>query len=51
MNNCTDCKHSKFDPVWGEYKCLCKECRIYILLEADECPNYEKQKKEKGEEK
>ena len=42
MNNCKDCVHSKFDELWGEYKCLKLHHRIYILLDKDECTYYER---------
>jgi len=42
MDNCVDCEHSVFDPVWGEYKCKKFERRIYILLNSSECPEYKK---------
>ena len=44
MGNCKDCVHSKFDELWGEYKCLKLHRRCYILLEADECIRYKKGK-------
>lgn len=42
MENCIDCKHSVFDPTWGEYKCKRFERRIYIFLSSSECPEYMK---------
>lgn len=51
MNNCKDCKHSIFDELWGEYKCKVLKRRVYILLDKDECPNYEKKKEETKETK
>lgn len=53
MGNCANCKHSRFDETWGEYRCLVREHRMYILLEAEECPNYKKraEKNEKKERK
>lgn len=42
MDNCKDCIHSVFDPLWGEYKCKHHQRRVYILLSKDECPNYKK---------
>lgn len=47
MDNCIDCKHSVFDPMWGEYKCKKFERRIYILLSSSECCEYEKEPKKK----
>lgn len=42
MCTCKDCKHSKFDHKWGEYKCLKLHRRLYILLNEDECQYFEK---------
>lgn len=47
MDNCKNCKHSRFDEQWGEYKCDVRKNRIYILLDSSECPNYKKKKSEK----
>lgn len=41
MCTCTDCKHCKFDPMWGEHKCLKCHRRLYILLDKDECRFFE----------
>lgn len=41
MSNCKNCKHSLFDILWGEYKCDVDEHVLYILLDAEECPNFE----------
>lgn len=41
MCTCKDCKHSKFDHKWGEYKCLKLHRRLYILLNEDECRHFE----------
>ena len=41
MSNCKHCKHSLFDILWGEYKCEVHERILYILLDADECPNFD----------
>lgn len=49
-NNCKNCKHSIFDPLWGEYKCVYHASIMYILLDEQDCPNYEK-KLEKEKEK
>lgn len=42
MENCKNCEHSVFDPLWGEYKCKARETRIYILLDSSECSDYKK---------
>ena len=47
MDNCVGCKHSKFDEVWGEYKCLQRAVYLPIILEAKECPFFEKKKEKK----
>ena len=44
INNCSNCKHAKFDNIWGEYKCLKHGYRVYAVINADACPDYEKQK-------
>jgi hypothetical protein len=41
MGNCQNCVHSKLDEQWGEYKCMKYHRRIYILLDSEECANYE----------
>lgn len=47
MYNCKDCAHSIFDEKWGEYKCKKHQRTVYILLDAEECPSYEKEAKPK----
>lgn len=47
MENCKTCKHSVFDPTWGEYKCKSRGTRIYILLNSSECPEYKKDPEKK----
>lgn len=47
MANCKDCAHSVFDELWGEYKCLKGQHRIYILVSSENCPNYKKKDNEK----
>lgn len=42
MENCKNCEHSVFDPIWGEYKCKARGTRIYILLDSSECSDYKK---------
>lgn len=42
MGNCQNCVHSLFDEQWGEHKCMKYHRRIYILLDSEECANYEK---------
>lgn len=44
MGNCTNCEHSMFDEVWGEYKCAKRKTIVYILLSSEECSDYEKKK-------
>lgn len=47
MSNCKHCKHSLFDILWGEYKCEKNQHILYILLEEDECPNFDKKTDDK----
>lgn len=42
MENCKNCSHAIFDPLWGEYKCEVRRTILYILLDADECSSYDK---------
>lgn len=42
MKNCTTCKNSVFDALWGEYRCGVRGTRLYILLDSDECRDYAK---------
>lgn len=42
MDNCVGCEHSKFDEYWGMYKCLKRNTRVPIILEAEECPFFKK---------
>lgn len=37
MKHCKDCAHSKFDPVWGEYKCLNYKITVQNPSDAEEC--------------
>ena len=41
MSNCKHCEHSLFDILWGEYKCKIDQHVLYILLDSEECPNFE----------
>ena len=39
---CTECKHSRFDPIWGEYKCVKRARYVYDMhLDALYCEDYE----------
>lgn len=42
------CKHVKFDELWGEYKCLTRQIRLYSdgedFLNCSACPLYESSK-------
>ena len=49
MGNCKDCKHSKFDELWGQYKCLQRAVYLPILLDSSECKHYESKDKKKAE--
>ena len=42
---CSDCEHTIFDQVWGEYKCKKFKHRIYDIEKVEECEGYEKKKK------
>lgn len=43
MYKCETCIHSKFDKVWGEYKCIKYARRITIEeLLSNACTNYKK---------
>lgn len=48
MENCKNCEHAVFDPLWGEYKCKARETRIYILLDSSECSDYTKKKEKES---
>lgn len=47
MDNCIGCKHSIFDERLGEYKCKQRGTYVPIVLEAEECPFFEKKKEKK----
>ena len=42
MENCTTCEHAIFDALWGDYRCMKRETKVYILLGPDECVDYNK---------
>lgn len=48
MENCKNCEHAVFDPLWGEYKCKVRKTRIYILLDSSECSDYTKKKEKES---
>ena len=41
-NKCKDCKHTIFDPRWGEYKCDIFKHVIYDQGKYANCQYYEK---------
>lgn len=41
---CKSCIHSKFDDIWGEYKCLLLHKRVHDPKESQECKKYTKGK-------
>lgn len=47
VDNCIGCKHCKFDDVLGEHKCLQRAVYLPVVLEASECPFFEKKKDKK----
>lgn len=42
MDNCTTCEHFSLCEKGGVYKCSEYSRKIYILLDADECPGYKR---------
>ena len=40
--NCETCAHGKFDEIWGEYKCLKLDRRIYDVRARINCALWEK---------
>lgn len=42
MEKYKTCVHSKYDKIWGEYKCLENARRIHGPEECENCPVYKK---------
>lgn len=45
VKNCETCIHGVFDKLWGEYKCLKFQHRIYDVRKKINCALWEKGEK------
>lgn len=41
MGKCNTCKHSLFNPVWGDYKCSKTGLYVYDIDKEEGCEKYE----------
>lgn len=51
IRNCSSCRHMIFDELWGEYKCLVYQHRIYDVKEIEECDDWLRRQASKDEKK
>lgn len=45
IKNCETCAHGKFDKLWGEYKCMKFQHRIYDVRKKINCGDWVKNEK------
>ena len=40
MSKCNTCKHSLYNPVWGDYKCSKTGLYVYDIDKKEDCDKY-----------